>query len=206
MALSKAEKKKLARLNAERAGRGEPPIVRIQPKSRFAQAIAISKPAESNVSQMRRRREVHPIDKLFFTDKPKLTEDEFNTATILRLLCEAMDSSGVDSTQALLSPPGSGSSKAGWTAAQIDAHGCLEQIRSALPHWEYEIVRKVCGEAWPLKDAIFAHSICHKDGVTDAFKNALVHLKQAQAGAGISWRIIATAADYRKAMLKQFAA
>lgn len=212
MSMTRTEKKRLAKVNAERRAQAiaaglppPPPLSPVKPKSRFAAAIAISQPQDNKVVQMRRRKEAHPVDKLWSADpsKRKLKDEEYTAAVIFRLLHERLETSGKDSIQALLTPGGGGSSTDGWTAAQRDAHKTLTQIKGALPAWEFEIVRKVCGEAWPISDAVHAHSICHKDGVIAAFRNTLQHLSQAISGAQVSWRIVETAKDYRNALAKQ---
>lgn len=208
MSLSRAEKIKRKRINEERIAAGEPPLPpRTKPRSKFAAGIAIASSNDKpKATQSRKRKDIHPLDRLFFHSIPrKLSEDEFETATIFRLLCECLEVGSVDSTQALLASGGT-SGKAEQVKAQMQARASLKAIAASLPSWEYEIVRKVCGEGWPLKDAVMQHSICHRDGVLDMFRNALAHLKQAFTLASIPWRFVATATDYRKQIGKQNAA
>lgn len=192
---SRAEKKKLQKLNAERASRGEPPIVRSAPKALRHAMSAAKAPIE--LQTIRRLPELHPLDKI----KGKLSGEDgggsaWNAGNVLRIMLERLERSGVDSTMALSAIKGGSGSMGLWTADQADCIRAIGRIRDGLPAWEWEILRKVCGEAWPIPDAIHAHAICHEDGTFKMFWNTLNHLSEAISHASVSWGVQRAAADH----------
>lgn len=182
--VSKAARKRLKRINNERRDRGEEPIVRSVPKIRAVGQCA-GEPRPSGSVARRRLPELHPLDKV----RSKIDPAQYNAGNIYRVMYEKLERSGIDCTIALGMSGSSGDPSGGlWIDEHRDAYEALKRIKTALPDWEHEILRKVCGEAWPISDAVHAHAICHEDGTLKFFQNALNHLASAISGSRVPWR------------------
>jgi hypothetical protein len=114
----------------------------------------------------------HPLTLAYA--KGRISADQFAAGEELRLLCELRSLSGRDST--VLSPGGGYCADVSFTQSQVEAMRRLGRIRDQLKKRDWIILEKLCGEGWPMAEAVRAATVCHPSGVLQRVHEALDEL------------------------------
>jgi hypothetical protein len=118
----------------------------------------------------------HPLD--LALDRGQIRPELHLAGNTYRAMFERLGRSGIDATQMMLSG-GGGAQSVPFTDAQVDAVRTMERIEKLMPKRCYRIVRKFCGEGYPMVEAVMQATSCHPSSVKYRINEALEELDDA---------------------------
>lgn len=147
-------------------------------KTADGQEHIIEKFAEGSSGTARRFKNVgeHPL--LLAHARHQITDDQFAAGNTFRDLFEQMQRSGRDSTVAMASSR-TGAQPLPFTDTQVVAITTLKRIEQMMAARNYRIVRRFCGEAVAMVEAVQRVTACHPSGVKYRMQEALEDLDDA---------------------------
>lgn len=206
--VSKAERRRLNRLNAQRRREGLAPITRSQPKAETSAEPpraqhdsgkdgpqpgpykSFEQYGKGATAKYRNVENVHQLDLAY--ERGMLgdigphsngrADALYRAGKVYRGLCEAIHRSGLDSTQMIDRTRSGDPSPPPGTQAQADAAMMLGQIDKKLAPRNKEILRNFCGENRSMTESVYRVTGCHPNGVKYRLVEALEDLEDALRG------------------------
>jgi len=154
------------------------PTLRLRPKPGPG-AVYIEELVSAKTGRELRYRNIgeHPLT--LAHARGRISNEQFAAGDELRRLFELRARSGRDSTDIA---PGTGAcADIPFTQSQVDAIRRLGRMRERLKKRDWIILEKLCGEGWPMAEAVRAATVCHRSGVLQRVQEALDELIEARS-------------------------